>query len=77
MIVNESNKKGVLWDHMAKQSNLLFLMHAHLNSSAWSIIYILTYRSFLVICQVGAETALVINCYAEIDFMNMLKWDRG
>lgn len=37
------------------------------------IIYILTYRSFLVICQVDAETALVINCYAEIDFMNMLK----
>lgn len=39
------------------------------------IIYILTYRSLLIIRQVGAETAWVINCYAETDFMNMLKWD--
>lgn len=39
------------------------------------IIYILTYRSLLIICQVGAETAWVVNCYAETDFMNMLKWD--
>lgn len=38
------------------------------------IIYILTYRS-LIICQVGAETAWGVNCYAEIEFMNMLKWD--